>query len=166
MELEFRAAKTDDLDRIFAMYSAAIQEMKRNGIEQWDEIYPDRDILEEDIKKHQLFIGCIGTELACAYVLNEECDEDYKNGSWCCPEDSYLVIHRLCVNPAFQKQGLGGRTLAHIEEAVRGRGKTSIRLDAFPPNIFAIRMYEKRDYRKTGFIDLRKGRFYLMEKEL
>lgn len=42
----------------------------------------------------------------------------------------------------------------------------SIRLDVFTQNPFALRLYEKTGYRKTGTADWRKGKFILMEKVL
>lgn len=166
MDLHFRLAELSDLDEVFQVFEAAIENMISQNILQWDEIYPQRKDLYEDILKKELYIGLLGNEIASVYVLNGECDEQYKNGSWEYPDDSYRVVHRLCVSPRFQNRGIGGKTVRHIEEVVRKMGIQSIRLDAFTKNPFSLRMYEKAEYKIVGYADWRKGRFYLMEKGL
>lgn len=164
MELEFSDAGEGELETVFAIYREAIREMGRRGIEQWDEIYPDREVLAEDIRKGQLVTGRAGGEIVLAYALNRECDEGYADGKWTFPESSCLILHRLCLSPSVWGRGIGGMALAHIEEEVRRRGMRSIRLDAFSENPAALRMYEKRGRQNRGDLFLRKGRFCLMEK--
>lgn len=166
MEIYYRKALLSDLDEVFGMFKAAIAEMDRNGIPQWDELYPDRAQLAEDIENNKLTVGISGGVIACAYVVNSEADDDYRNGAWRFPDASFLVIHRLCVNPKFQRQGLGTRTVEHIEAEIRKQGTETVRLDAFTRNPYALRMYEKLGYVKVGTADWRMGRFWLMEKKL
>lgn len=166
MNLHFRSAEPSDLDKIFLVFQSAIQNMISQNILQWDEIYPQKSDLREDILKKELYIGLLDDEIVCAYVLNNEYDEQYKNGNWEFPDASYKVVHRLCVDPRFQNRGVGRETVRHIEEAVREMGIESIRLDAFTENPFSLRMYEKAGYKTVGHADWRKGRFYLMEKRL
>jgi len=56
--------------------------------------------------------------------------------------------------------------LSHIEEQIKNMGYSSVRLDVFSKNPYAIRLYEKNGYKKRGYADWRKGRFFLMEKTL
>ncbi|MEA4893662.1 MAG: GNAT family N-acetyltransferase [Oscillospiraceae bacterium] len=164
--LEFRRASGSELEEVFRVFGDAIAEMDRNGIPQWDELYPDRAILAEDISKNELFIGMIGGEIACVFVINSECDEEYKNGAWQYPGASFRVIHRLCVNPRFQNRGIGAQTMRHIEAELKKEGVESIRFDAFTRNPYALRLYDKLGYARVGYADWRKGRFLLMEKKL
>jgi len=166
IELEFMLAQKEDLDNVLAMFTGAINEMNRNGIDQWDSMYPDRNLLEEDIIKKQLFIGLYEGTIVSAYVLNRECDEQYVNGTWKYPDSTYYVIHRLCVNPIFQNKRIGTLTMLHLENEIRKMGIDTIRLDAFTLNPYAVKMYEKLGYLKVGFAHWRKGKFYLMEKKI
>ena len=166
VELIFRLAEKEEIDKLMTMYTDAIKEMNENGINQWDEIYPDRTILEDDIAKGQLYVGLFEDSIAAAYVLNQECDEEYRNGLWNYPDATYAVIHRLCVNPIFQNQKLGRQTMLHIERELKKREIESIRLDAFTGNPFALKLYEKLGYLKVGIVEWRKGEFYLMEKRI
>jgi ribosomal protein S18 acetylase RimI-like enzyme len=49
---------------------------------------------------------------------------------------------------------------------MRQRLIKSIRLDAFTKNFYALKMYEKLNYRKVGQGYFRKGIFYIFEKAL
>ena len=166
LNLKFRKAKEDDFDSVFQVFVDAIAEMNRKNISQWDELYPDREILKDDISKNQMYLGITDGGIACAYVVNSECDEEYDNGDWRYPTASFRVIHRLCVNPIFQNKGVGKHTVEHIEAEQKAEGFETIRLDAFTLNPYAMKMYDRLGYVKVGSIYWRKGRFWLLEKKL
>lgn len=166
LNISFHRADEADLDSVFQVFTDAIAEMNRNNIPQWDELYPDRAILKEDISKNQLFIGTADGDIASVYVVNSECEEEYDDGDWQYPDASFCVIHRLCVNPKFQNKGVGTATVRHIEAEVKAAAVETIRLDAFTLNPFALKMYDKLGYAKVGYVDWRTGRFWLMEKKL
>ena len=107
-----------------------------------------------------------GGAIAAVYVVNCECDEQYRNAGWKGPEDSFRVIHRLCVHPMYQHRGLGKEILDHIEADLRCQGVQAIRLDVFSRNPYALALYRNQGYTMTGTADWRKGRFFLMEKLL
>ena len=166
MELEFRRAGTDDLDALVALYGAAAQDMWEKGIDQWDEYYPDREILTEDVESGDMTLGFLDGQLACAWVVNREYDPEYELGAWDHTEGDFCVLLRLCVNPAMQGRGLARQAMARMEKNALEQGFDSVRLDVFSQNLHAQRLYEKLGYRRTGEVRFRKGIFYLMEKGL
>ena len=166
MELEFRRAGTDDLDALVALYGAATRDMREKGIDQWDEYYPDREILAEDVESGDMTLGLLDGQLACAYVVNREYDPEYELGAWEHTEGDFCVLHRLCVNPEMQGRGLARQAMARMEKNARDQGFDSVRLDVFSQNLHAQRLYERLGYRRTGEVRFRKGIFYLMEKKL
>ena len=165
-ELQFRKAEIDDLDALVALYAAAAQDMLRQGIDQWDEYYPDREILAEDVESGDMTLGLLDGELACAYVVNREHDPEYEMGAWEHTQGDFCVLHRLCVNAEMQGQGLARQAMAHMEKKALEQGFDSVRLDVFSRNLHAQRLYEKLGYRRTGEVRFRKGIFHLMEKAL
>lgn len=166
MELEFRTATIDDLDALVALYGAAAQDMFRQGVDQWDERYPDREILAEDAESGDMTLGLLDGALACAYVVNREFDPEYELGAWEQTEGDFCVLHRLCVHPRMQGRGLARQAMARMEAEARAKGFDSVRLDVFSKNPHAQRLYEKLGYKRTGEVRFRKGIFYLMEKGL
>lgn len=164
MTIDYRTADGKDLEEIVLLVQNAIRRMEDNNIHQWDELYPAAEDFENDIKNGDLYVGTIDEEIAVVFALNRECDEDYKNGEWVHPEKSYYVIHRLCVNPAFQNRGVAARTMHYIEDMLKDRGIQAIRLDVFCNNPYSQKLYAGAGYAKTGTVEWRKGKFYLMEK--
>ena len=166
MEMEFRTATIDDLDALVALYGAATQDMLRQGIDQWDEYYPDREILTEDVESGDMTLGLLDGEPACAWVVNREYEPEYVSGAWEHTGGDFCVLHRLCVNPELQGRGLARQAMARMEKNALDKGFDSVRLDVFSQNLHAQRLYERLGYKRTGEVRFRKGIFYLMEKGL
>lgn len=164
LKLKFRLAEKEDINEIFSIFQNAVDNMNNNNIFQWDKIYPNKNIIETDIEKKQMYIGLLHNKIVSAYVLNCEYDKEYNNGKWQYPDSKYIVVHRLCVNPDYQNNGIGTLTMLHIENEMQKLKTETIRLDVFTLNPYAIKMYEKLGYNKVGVADWRKGKFFLMEK--
>lgn len=163
----FRLANPDDLPQILSLFFGAVKHMCENGIQQWDEIYPDETTLTADIHSRQMFLMEDSGELVAAVVLNAEQPPEYRAVDWHLRAEPVGVIHRLCVNAQKQGKGFGKKMLRLSEKFLRERGYRCIRLDAFPQNPAAIHLYESAGYRRTGeIVQFRKGIFYCYEKLL
>lgn len=89
-----------------------------------------------------------------------------QNGEWKYINNGFCVLHRLCVHPRYQNQGIARKTLMHIETDLKEKNIDSLRLDVFSDNPFAMKLYRNSGYKEVGFTDWRKGKFFLMEKHL
>lgn len=164
--MEYRLGKMEDIDEICDMISLAIKTMENQGIHQWDDLYPTRDDFLLDIRDKTLYVATELDKIVAIYVISREYDPEYLNGTWNYPGETACIIHRLCVSPNVQNRGVGKEILAHIEKQLAGMGFTSIRLDVFSQNPYALKLYENNGYEKRGHADWRKGRFWLMEKKI
>ena len=162
----YRLAEERDIESIYNIVTSAIAEMENKDIHQWDSIYPTKEDFLSDIQKKTLFVGMSDDVVSVLFTISKECDEQYNNGLWEYPNSEYRVIHRLCVDPAYQNRGIAKKTLAYIENNLRGKGIGSIRLDVFCNNPYAISLYYNSGYKKVGTAEWRKGKFLLMEKHL
>jgi ribosomal protein S18 acetylase RimI-like enzyme len=133
-------------------------------IYQWDEIYPNEEVLTGDIKKKEMYLLSDNKKLLACIVINEDQDEAYDPAPWKYNGGRIAVIHRLCVNHENQGIGIGLKTMQLAEAVIKNSGYSSIRLDAFSDNPFARKLYEKLGYTYVGIVHFRKGLFYLMEK--
>lgn len=163
-EICFNQGSMKDLPEITALAKAAIARMQQRGIMQWDSLYPTEEDFAEDISAKQLYVGLIGEKIAVVYTLNQQFDEAYRNGAWKMPEKPFFILHRLCVHPDFQNQGVAHKAMLHIEKQAAESGMEAVRLDAFSQNPYALKLYKNCGYTKTGTANWRKGLFYLMEK--
>lgn len=164
--MQFSCAKRADFPELMALYRAGTKWMDEQGIFQWDDIYPDRRVISEDISRGMMEVGRIGERIAVAFSLEFCRKGGYEAAAWRYDEPCFAVLHRLCVHPDFQGRGVARETMDHIESIVLSRGVHAVRLDAFSQNRSALRLYEARGYQKAGEIDYRKGLFYLYEKKL
>lgn len=149
------------------MCQNCIANMIEKGILQWDELYPDAGILEEDILQNTMFTATDTFEniLGCI-VLNTCQDEAYQTIDWQYTKAPAAVIHRLMVTPAAEGTGVAHQLLAYAENIAFLRGFGSIRLDVFSENPRAVAFYEQYGYGFRGSVQFRKGLFYCAEKEL
>lgn len=166
MYINFRSAKESDAKAVLDIFRRAAQKMTEQGIDQWDEFYPDISDVTNDVSECCMFVGEHDGQIVSVYTLNRKWDEEYKNGLWKYPKDSCAVIHRLCVASRFQHSGIGRLTMQHIEKTAIDENIQSLRLDVFSKNPYAIRLYQKLNYSIVGFAEFRKGKFYLMEKKI
>ncbi len=71
LRLNYTKADINQLDNIFSVYQKAIITMEKNNIHQWDDIYPDKTVLAEDIEKEQFYVGFEGSDNAVCFALSE-----------------------------------------------------------------------------------------------
>lgn len=164
--MEFFRACQNDLASLMNLYHAAIQHMDAHKIFQWDEIYPDEQIIREDIASGLMTVGRVDGNIAVAFSLETCTEGEYEPAAWHYLEPRFVVLHRLCVHPDFQGRGLAREAMDYLEQLVLQRGIYAIRLDAFSCNPAALHLYDSRGYEKAGEIQYRKGLFYLYEKTL
>ena len=164
--MTYRQAEEKDLDDICLLIEKAIIKMEDMHIDQWDEQYPRREDFACDIRKGQCWVGIAEDVIAVVYTINSECDEQYQNGAWKYRDCEYRILHRICVHPDYQNQGIAKSTLHMIEKTLKEEGVGALQLDVYSENPFSLALYQKGGYQKTGTADWRKGRFYLMEKRL
>jgi len=164
-ELTMRLANPADMDAVATLFHDAIDDMNARGIPQWDDIYPTEAILREDLQKGQLYVAETDSRVVAAVVLNEQCDPAYEAAAWE-TTGPWVIVHRLCVSPHAQGQGVGRGLMEAVEGWAREHGYAAIRLDAFSLNPHALRMYDRLGYAKRGEAVWRKGLFYLLEKQV
>ena len=120
------------------------------GIHQWDEAYPTRDVVDADVGRGALFILEDDSGRCVASVaLDDRQADEYRTLAWTTPEPA-LVVHRLCVDPREQGRGLARRLMDFAESYAAERGYASIRLDAYTGNPRSVRLYRRRGYREVG----------------
>lgn len=164
--MQLRQANMTEIQTLMEIIKQASEKMEQQGIFQWDEVYPNEEIIREDIRREELYVLSEAEEIFALVVLNEEQDESYSEANWLGEQENIAVIHRLCVNSTYQHRGIGKKVLEAAEHLLKEKGYKGIRLDAFTNNPYALRLYENAGYRRVHEVTFRKGQFYLYEKGL
>lgn len=166
MDYEFRQAVLADAEEVVKLFHIAVSHMVDHEIYQWDEIYPDEEVLTGDICNEEMYLLVHDGQISACVVINEDQDEAYDTAPWHYRGGKIAVIHRLCVTPAVQGAGNGRLTMQYAEGLIKDLGYSSIRLDTFSDNHIARSLYEKLGYSYVGIVTFRKGLFCLLEKKL
>ena len=151
--LNFRKATLADMDDIMRAVGEAQAFMKTLEIDQWQDGYPEREILERDVGIGQLYvIEDEGTIAAFAALsLEPEAVYDAIDGAWH-TGGPYLTIHRMAMDDAHRGMGLAPRIIAHAEDIARANGCAAIRVDTHTGNRAMRRFLEKQGFTYCGTV--------------
>ena len=165
--MEINHGLPQEIDSIILIIRNAILKMDREGIHQWDEIYPSRELISSDIAEGCLFAARIEEKIAGIFVLNEHQSPQYQSITWVDNVGKVLVVHRLCVSPAFQGQGIAKEMMRFAEKYAVKNKYSSIRLDALSKNPISNGLYHALGYQRRGNVSFIRGRInYCYEKVL
>ena len=151
--MEFRCSQSTEIDRCWEIIQEARQYLKDQGIDQWQNEYPDRNSVAGDVMTGN---GYVITEngriigYACISFDKEECYETLR-GTWKSIQP-YGVIHRLAIGNSHKGKGLGSLMLHRAEELCRSRGIHSIKIDTDQDNGAMRHLLEKNGYEYCGVV--------------
>ncbi|MBY9078677.1 GNAT family N-acetyltransferase [Paenibacillus sp. HN-1] len=168
MENVIRQGRMDDLEQIMALIAECVRVMREGGSDQWNESYPNREVIAEDIEQGTIYVLEDDGAPAGIIVLDENEAEEYKSIDWVHKEGRYLVMHRLAVHPRIQGKGIARRLLAFAEDQAVREGYSSIRMDTYAKNDRALGLYLRLGYETRGEVRFpgRVANFPVMEKLL
>lgn len=146
-------ARAEDLDRLLELYAGARDYMRRSGNpNQWEENYPSREILEEDLDRHRLYAIWRRGRRCGAFVLALGEDPTYgriDHGAWL-REGPYGTIHRL--TGVKGERGIFQECLEFCR-----RQCPDLRADTHRDNHKMQQLLEQNGFRRCGIIYVRDG---------
>jgi len=107
--MEIRLAFPNEVDAIMQVMEDAKKCLAKSGSDQWQNGYPNADIIIDDIISGQAYVALEEGELLAYAAVTKSPEEAYEaiyEGSWQGGESEYLVFHRIAV--AADVQGKGG----------------------------------------------------------
>lgn len=167
--MKFRLAEIDDLIKIKFMYKKIVENMIKNNIDIWDDIYPC-EFFQADIENKNLYILAEGSEIVAAFALCES-NAGESHIKWKDIRSKALYVDRFGVNVDYSKQGIGAIMLKHAADTARQSGAKYLRLFVVDINEPAINLYIKNGFKQVDgiyeeMVDNRVLREYGFEIEL
>mgnify|MGYP001484572527 CR=1 FL=1 len=161
-----RNATKKDLENIMKMYRSCVNGMLRNGIEQWDDTYPNSKIISQDLKASTYYVAEINGGIVGGINIDRNQDETYLALDWEDVSEAFLVVHRLGVKEEYWDKKIGKDLMLFSESLVLQKKLCSIRLDTYSGNPRAMEFYTRLGYRELGTIDLKpnKDKYHCFEK--
>ena len=164
--LHTERASPADLPLLIALKDACVAQMRAQGIDQWDDVYPSVALFQADVAAGTVQVARADRALLGAFTLDARLDPLWEGMDWQPPAGPVAAVHRLMVHPAQQGHGLGRQLMARAEALAKQMGFCALRLDAFTANPAALALYDRLGYRRTGSAQMRKGPFVCFEKLL
>ncbi len=163
----FRKAVDQDLDSIWNIIQFAIELRKVDGSNQWQDGYPNRDIIRIDIEKEAGYVLVEGDKIAgyVALIINDEPEYSRLKGEWLSNGD-FVVFHRVAIASSHLGRGLAKELFHKIEEYTREKGITSIKADTNFDNHAMIFLFDKFGYSYCGEVTFRGSARRAYEKVL
>lgn len=163
--LRFGPERAEMEEEIFSLYRRAAQKGSLDGTSLWDEDYPGREALREDLAGGNVFSLREGGRLLAVISVGEEEAEVSDCGvPWTAGRP--WVLSRLCVEPQRQGRGLAGILMQRIIAKAREEGRTSLQILAAPANPAANRLYTGLGCLRLGLVRLFGQEFFAYEYPL
>lgn len=155
----FRKAVYKDIDRIYEIIKQAQEYFRQNSIDQWQNNYPNPDIIKKDVEKGECYVIEDDNLIIATVVLSFNGEKTYERiyeGSWI-SDGEYAVIHRIAVDSRFKGKRISSFIMRNLESLCREMGIYNIRVDTHQDNKSMIKMLSNNNFIYCGIIYLESG---------
>lgn len=157
--MEFRKAVEADIDGIMNIIRQAQAYFKEHGINQWQNNYPNAEIISNDIKNKNSYILLMNHSIVATAVVSFDGEKTYDciyEGQWI-SNNKYAVIHRIAVDNNYKGSGLASQIVRNIEQLCVDKGIYSIKIDTHEENLSMQKLLKKNKFQYCGIIYLEDG---------
>jgi GNAT superfamily N-acetyltransferase len=157
----------EDVPLIWEVLQQAIARRKADGSNQWQDGYPNLEVVTNDIHKgvgyaatHQdTIVGYV------AVLVNDEPEYGHLKGAWLTDTD-FVVFHRVAVANDYLGQGVAKALFAFIESFARQHDIHSIKADTNFDNAAMLHLFHSVGYEYCGEVYFRGSPRKAFEKVL
>lgn len=151
--MKLRLTTTNDIDAVMTIINQAKAYFKKQGINQWQDGYPNKASIINDISRQEAYVLDIEGEIVATAMISKAIEPNYNyiDGKWLQSND-YLVVHRIAV-----RDDQKGKSLAKkiIDEAIKLYPNIpSIRIDTHDDNLSMQSFLIKYGFKYCGIIYL------------
>ena len=152
----FRKAEEKDLSDIMKIIHQAQEDLRAQGIDQWQEGYPNEEIVRKDISRQESYVLEKAGELIATVAVSFEAEPSYERiyeGAWK-TQVPYGVIHRIAVRRDKKRLGAATEILNKIIHICREGNIFSLRIDTHRDNKGMQSWIERNHFEYCGIIYL------------
>lgn len=154
--MEFRKSAIKDIDEIMKIINEAKLYFKKNNINQWQDGYPNKDVILNDIKNEESFVVINDNKVIGTVVISFKGEKTYNKiyeGTWLSNND-YAVIHRIAISNEFKGFGIGTMIIEEAQKLAFEKNIRSIKIDTHKDNISMQKLLVKNNFKYCGVIYL------------
>lgn len=166
-QYQFRKACPEDVAQIWQILHQAIERRKDDGSKQWQDGYPNIEVVNKDIRGGHGFV-LLDKEIVIGYIavyINDEPAYENIIGKWM-TNDDFVAIHRVAVSASHLGKGLAKQLLTHVETLAISEEIYSIKADTNFDNAAMINIFLKLGYLYCGEVTFRGDQRRAYEKVL
>ena len=167
MEYQFRQANYSEASQIWQILKDAIKRRKEDGSNQWQDGYPNMEVVKSDIEKKIGFVFTQNDTIIgySAVIINDEPDYINIEGKWLSDQD-FIVYHRVAISEEFLAKGMAKKMMKLIEQYALSKNIYSLKADTNHDNIPMMKIFEKLGYSFCGIVYIRQSPRRAYEKVL
>ncbi|MDD2985475.1 GNAT family N-acetyltransferase [Flavobacterium sp.] len=156
MNYQFRKAELTEAPEIWTILQNAILRRKADGSNQWQDGYPNPEIVETDIKKGIGYVLVEQNKIIgyCAVLINDEPEYANLQGEWRTNTD-FVVFHRVAIAASHLGKNLSKKIIAYLEEFARANKIYSLKADTNHDNFAMMAIFEKAGFVFCGIVHFR-----------
>ncbi|MGL4337191.1 MAG: GNAT family N-acetyltransferase [Turicibacter sp.] len=157
--MELRKSDINDVARIMEIITEAQVYFKENGVDQWQNNYPNVEVIRQDIMNDESYVLVDKGQIVATAVISFVNDANYDviyDGEWLSCEE-YVVVHRIAVDNKFKGKGVSAQIIARVEEQCLARDVHSIKVDTHEDNTSMQKLLIKNKFNYCGVIYLSDG---------
>ena len=148
--MEIRLAFPNEVNAVMKVIEDAKKTLAQSGSDQWQNGYPNADIIIDDIISGQAYVALEEGELLAYAAVTKSPEKAYEaiyDGNWEGKEAEYLVFHRIAVASDVQGQGVAQ---TFLEGLIEGFDYLDFRSDTHDQNKVMQHIFEKLGFKQVG----------------
>ena len=161
---KLRKANENETENAMNLINKAKKFLKKQGIDQWQKGYPDRECIQNDIKNRKGYFleenNLIG--YLCIDFDGEPAYADL-SGEWK-SNGGYAVVHRMAIDDAYRGKGAASAAFDLIQSLCIENGVHSIRVDTDEDNKIMQHIIHKNGFIFCGTINFDNSKKIAFEK--
>jgi len=153
-KVKFRRSVEIDIKDIMNIIAQAQENFKKQGINQWQNNYPNPAVIKNDIDKGYSYVLLKDEKIAATAAVSFDGEKTYEviyEGSWL-SKIEYAVIHRIAVDSSLKGQGLASEIIKKVEALCLNKGVHSIKVDTHKDNASMQQLLKKNGFQYCGII--------------
>lgn len=159
--MKIRHATTADIPRILEIIEDAKALLRSLNIDQWQNGYPNKTQIENDIANKESYVVLNAENLILAttmFSINGEPTYKIIEGNWLIDETGkYGVIHRLATGKEFRKSGIAQFVFEHFHDFLKQENIQSLKIDTHQDNQGMQSLVKRLGYQYCGIIQTSYG---------
>ena len=148
--MEIRLAFPNEVNAVMKVIEDAKKTLAQSGSDQWQNGYPNADIIIDDIISGQAYVALEEGELLAYAAVTKSPEKAYEaiyDGNWEGKQAEYLVFHRIAVASDVQGQGVAQ---TFLEGLIEGFDYLDFRSDTHDQNKVIQHIFEKLGFKQVG----------------